>query len=60
MQIRKGDTKAQNYLLEKYKYLVNMKANKLILSVSGIMKGAVSFGLIITLKTDNFYYKEIK
>ena len=29
--IRKGDTKAQNYLLEKYKALVGMKANKFFL-----------------------------
>ena len=31
VQIRKGDTRAQNYLLEKYKSLVNMKANRFFL-----------------------------
>ena len=31
MQIRKGDNKAQNYLLEKYKNLVSMKANRFFL-----------------------------
>lgn len=31
IQIRKGDNKAQNYLLEKYKNLVNMKANRFFL-----------------------------
>ncbi len=30
-KIRLGDTKAQNYLLEKYKALVNMKANRFFL-----------------------------
>ena len=30
-QIRLGDTNAQNYLLEKYKSLVNMKANRFFL-----------------------------
>lgn len=30
-KIRLGDTKAQNYLLEKYKSLVNMKANRFFL-----------------------------
>ena len=30
-QIRNGDTKAQNFLLEKYKSMVNMKANKFFL-----------------------------
>ncbi len=30
-RIRKGDNKAQNYLLEKYKNLVGMKANKFFL-----------------------------
>lgn len=31
-KIRLGDYDAQNYLLEKYKYLVNMKANKFFLN----------------------------
>lgn len=31
VQIRNGDTRAQNYLLEKYKSLVNMKANRFFL-----------------------------
>ncbi len=30
-QIRKGDLKAQNYLLEKYRNLVNMKSNRFFL-----------------------------
>ena len=31
LQIRLGDLEAQNYLLEKYRYLVSMKANKFFL-----------------------------
>ena len=30
-KIRKGDLKAQNYLLEKYRNLVNMKSNRFFL-----------------------------
>ena len=46
-KIRKGDLKAQNYLLEKYRNLVNMKSNRFFLvgAETGLFKAIQSFDL---------------
>ena len=68
--IRKGDTKAQNYLLEKYKALVGMKANKFFLigaedddivqeGMIGLFKAIQSFDLEKNnLLNDKFEYEK--